>query len=105
MSDQLYMLVRRGNVQFMPVEICGGSALAWPVARSHRDALKLSKKFGVQDVRPALIGSIKGETIEGHLFLALDQGCAGMAIVNGWDRNDSPIWGYIPFNDGNGGAA
>jgi hypothetical protein len=97
-NEQFYMFVRRGLVQRMPVIINGESALVWPVARTHQDALKLSRNFNVPGLRPALIGSIKGETLEGHLNLALYEGCVGMAVVDGWDRNDSPIWGYLPFD-------
>lgn len=105
-SDEFYMLVRQGKVQRMPASTADdANAQVWPIARTHADALRLAKWFHKTNpsahnskVRPALIGSIKGETLEGHITLALKEGCIGTACVAGWLRDGSPEWGWLPFD-------
>ena len=72
----------------------------WPVAESHADAQRLAKWMienggAPQDVRPALIGSVEGETLEGHIALAMEDGCAMISCVCGWTDDVSPTWKHM----------
>lgn len=98
MNKQFYMLVRKGMVQrLLGKNHDGQPAKVWPIAESHTDAWLLAKWFKAQskstgDVRPAAIGSVNGETLEGHIKMAMDEGCVACYCVSGWNTDGSPIW-------------
>ncbi len=99
--ESLYILVKRGFVQRVIVSFNGKPCKAWPLASSFDDAKRLTKWFGIwkDGVRPTKIGSISGETVEGHIVLALHEGCKVMIKVVGWNQDGSPEWGHIPLHD------
>lgn len=99
MKSQYYMLVRKGMVQRIPVKWLGDDVLAWPVVETHSDAIRFAARTGIPGVRPALIGSVNGETLEGHIGLALEEGCRLVICIAGWNSDGSPKWKYIPFDD------
>ncbi len=93
MPDQeFFMLVRKGLVQRREVKILGREMLMWPVAETHADMKRLAEHWGCTDARPARIGSLQGETLEGHIALALEDGCEAICCVNGWNADGSPRW-------------
>jgi len=103
---EVWMLVRRGVVQRyagarFPCRTVNGITIieqdttCWPVAKSHDDALRLAKWTGREGVRPAKIGSVPGETLEGHVRLALQEGISLMVIVSGWTKAGAPIWDLV----------
>jgi hypothetical protein len=98
MGKSFYILVKSGVVQNTMVSGPAGHPVkAFMVAESIDDANKLVDYLGVrsQGVRPALIGSVDGETLEGHLALAIEDGCELIICPQGWNDDKSPIWGVI----------
>jgi hypothetical protein len=104
MSERFYILARRGLVARFHVSLNGERVVIWPVAKTLQDALKLSQQFKTQSVEPALIEIIEGESFDRHARAAIADGCAGIAVVEGWTGNGSPIWNYYPFLDVRGEA-
>ncbi len=68
------------------------------VAETFEDALRLGKwltrKNHKRGVRPARIGSVQGETLDGHISCAIGEGCSLIACIAGWE-GDEPVWKYI----------
>jgi len=96
MTKEIYMMVRKGYVQRLSkINIKGIDMRAWPVAENHADAKRLARRLGGHDVVPARIGSIPGETLEGHILPALEDGCRAIVCVDGWDASGNPKWKSI----------
>ncbi len=94
------MLVRKGLVQRFYVQMDGQQVKAWPVAQTLEDAQKLMKYLNVRKgVRAAEIGSVQGETLEGHINLAMNEGCKIVCCVLGWTSDGAPEWGYMPIDE------
>jgi len=98
-TQPYWMLVHRGLMQYWVVERNGKPDKVWPMAKTREDAARLGEflKAG-PDVRPALIGSVKGETMEGLVELALGAGCSAACCVDGWSADGSPVLGWIRFD-------
>jgi hypothetical protein len=92
---EFFMLVRKGRVQRYSVGAAGPSI--WPIAETFGDAKRLCEWFGGPSVRAARIGSVSGESLEGHLKLAIEDGCVAVYCVAGWHEDGSPQWKYIPI--------
>ncbi len=91
-----YMLVRRGKVQrAQHIHVGDKIGRVWPVARTAEDALRLIRHWKLKDTMPAMIGSLEGETLEGHIRLALEDRCLAAVCVMGWNDDGSPIFGEI----------
>jgi hypothetical protein len=95
-----YFLARKGYVQRMMADPLGDGVLrkCWPVAKTHEDAQRLIDFLKVRDtgVRPAEFGTVPGETLEGHIQLALQEGCEFIVSPAGWGEDGQPIqWGRI----------
>lgn len=98
MSAQFFMLVNKGMVQrYIGTDTEGRPAKVWPIAETHADATRLAKWLKAPHVRPALIGSVKGETLEGHIALALNEECVAVYCVAGWNEDGSPKWKWLPM--------
>jgi hypothetical protein len=93
-----YMLVRKGFVQRLMFEKDGIPAKAWPIADNLQDAKRLCKLFNNPKIRPALIGSVEGETVAGHIRLAIEEGCFAVGRVKGWAEDGEPIWDWLIFD-------
>ncbi len=96
-----FILVNRGLVQRLQCSVNGRDAKCWPVARTHEDATTLARYFVKHadadvTIRPALIGSVPGETLMGHISMALDEGCEYVLCPLAWD-DGKPMWGHIPL--------
>lgn len=94
-----YMLVRAGRVQRQDVTFEGVPTKVWPVAESYDDAKRLAEflKVWSEGVRPAMVGSIENETLQGHIGMAMDEGCEFIACVAGWSEAGEPIWKTLPI--------
>ncbi len=98
MSDtNYYMLVRKGHVQRSRIKDkdTGESILAWLVTETHDDAWRLIKFLcgtNHRNVRPALIGSLQGETLEVCVRSAMHDGCRRICCVHGWNEDGSPVF-------------
>jgi hypothetical protein len=92
-----YMLVRQGFVQRLIVTRDGQEVLVWPVTQTLADAKRLCEQLQRPGVRPAEIGSAPGETLEGHIAMALEEGCVAACCVMGWQEDGSPEWGWKLF--------
>ena len=98
-----YMLVRKGLVQRHTATTPNGRSLIWPVAESHEDAAKLALFFSKgrdTGVRAARIGEVQGETLEGHLAMAMEEGCVAVACVAGWEPDGRPKGKWLPIPGG-----
>lgn len=99
------MLVRRGLTQRHEATFNGRRVKVWPVARTHADALRLLrwlrkvKRQSLSQISVAKIGSVEGETLEGHIELAIKEGCEGICCVLGWNKDGSPKWGWLSAQD------
>lgn len=94
-----FMLVRKGLVQRWTTAIDGQESKVWPMAKSIDDAKRLAKYLkAAPDVRAAEIGAVQNETLEGHITLAIEEGCSAACCVMGWNADGSPIWGWINFD-------
>ncbi len=82
----------------MPVTFYGKSEIIFPMAESHEDAVKLAAWVKTPGVSPALIGSVQGETLEGHVELAVNEGSVGVSCVAGWNTDGSSQWKYLMFD-------
>lgn len=96
---ETWMLVRKGHPQRMKQR--GG--LVWPVARTQADAVKLAAFFVAKmqadpSIRPARVGSMQGETLEGHIRLAIEEGCRSIVVVQGWNIDGSPKFGEMKID-------
>lgn len=93
-----FFLARQGYVQRVMADPIGDGVMrkCWPVANTHDDAMQLVDFFKMRDkgVRPAEFGSVQGETLDGHIQLALNEGCEFVICPVGW-VNGSPQWGHI----------
>jgi len=98
MNQNFYMLVRRGKVQRIKVTKDGKPTLVWPVAETHADAKRLAIWCGKPGVRVAQIGSVERETLEGHLRLAISEGCVAVCCVRDWAPDGSPLWKWLPLD-------
>lgn len=94
-----HILVREGFVQRIMGEVNGEPAKIWPIAESHADANRLARWLKNPGVVAAQIGSVEGETLEGHVKIALEDGCEVIACVSGWNADGSPQWKYIPMSE------
>jgi hypothetical protein len=94
-----FMLVRQGLVQRCTQTIDGQQKKLWPLVQSIDDGKRLAAflKAG-PDVRVAEIGSVEGETLDGHIELAMNEGCYAAVCVLGWNADGSPKQGWILFN-------
>lgn len=94
--SETYLLVRRnGMIQRHRATVEGKTIIAWPVAQTHSDAVVLCRWFGdAEVVGPALIGDVEGETLEGHIQQAIEDGCAAICCVTGWQDDGSPVWSW-----------
>ena len=97
-NQEYYMLVRKGIVQHLSRTKDGRTMKVWPLAKTQEDAQRLCEYLKNQQVRPAKIGSIPGETNEGLIEMMLSEGCVGMCCVLGWEEDGSPKWGWIHFD-------
>jgi hypothetical protein len=88
-----FMIVSRGRVQRLDASKRG--PVFWPIAETHADARRLCEWFGKPGIRPARIGSVPGETLEGHISLAIEDGCAAVGCVAGWAPDGSPTWKWL----------
>ena len=88
-----FIIVTKGRVQ----RYSGIGGTIWPMAETHEDAARLCKWFGRPGIRPARIGSVPGETLEGHIHLAIMDGCVAAGCVAGWHSDGSPRWKWIKF--------
>lgn len=101
-ENPYFILVNRGHVQRFMCSVNGQDAKCWPVARTHEDAARLVRYFAGKHVdpaaaiRPAIIGSAPGETLTGHIYMALDEGCEYVLCPMAWD-DGKPVWGHIPL--------
>jgi hypothetical protein len=95
-KGQFFMIVRQGHVQRYDTEWRGERVRVWPIAENHVDAMRLCKLLekihGKRGLRPALIGSMEGETLEGHIRGAIEDGCIGMFCVDGWNADGHPTF-------------
>ena len=93
-----WMLVRKGLVQRIMLE---GGRRASPIAESWEDAQLLARYLGLgkRGPAPAKIGSGDGETLEGHIALAIQDGCEVIICVDGWLADGSPTWKSLPLTD------
>lgn len=98
-ESTMWMLVREGIVQYLETDIDGKREKVWPVARTHEDAVKLAAHFGKKGIVPAQIGSVQEETLKGHITLAIQQGCVGALVVQGWNDDGSPQYGFQDYRD------
>jgi hypothetical protein len=89
-----FMLVRLGMVQRMMCEVDGRQVKAWPVFKTLKDAKRFAK-YAKTDAVPARIGSAYGETLEGHIALALQEGIELAVCPTGWNKDGSPTLGHI----------
>lgn len=99
-----YFLVRQGSVQRVMADPLGDGVMrkCWPVAHSHEDAQRLIDFFKVRDkgVRPAEFGTVPGETMEGHITIALQEGCEFIITPAGWSEDGQPLqWGRIDMRE------
>lgn len=88
-----YMLVRKGLVQRVMLE---GDVKAWPVFHTAEDAQRFAKYARRKGASPAKIGSVQGETLVGHVALAIEDGCKKAVMVMGWKKGE-PILGSVDF--------
>lgn len=96
-----WMLVRQGKVQRMMATKGGKPIKVWPIFETQADAMRMTMKMKNIDggaVRPAMIGSIDGETLDGHIKMAIKEGCAAACCPQSFDDNDDPVWGWIMFD-------
>lgn len=101
MFNGYYMLVRQGCPQRLTLTHNGYEYTAWPVTRSHRDAMRLTEWLGDKRLRPARIGSVQDESFEQHMVVAAMDGCEVIWMITGWEPNGSPKWSALPILDFN----
>ncbi len=93
-----FFLARQGFVQRVMADPVGDGVMrkCWPVANTHDDAMRLVDFFKCRadGVRPAEFGSVQGETLEGHVEMALKEGCEFVICPVRW-VDDVPQWGHI----------
>jgi len=94
-KKEFYMLVRKGMVQRVNQP---GIGKVWPVTETLEDAKRLARFFKRKGLRPALIGSVPGETLEGHIQMAYEEGCIAIAMFD-WDPDGSPRLRTLTFDD------
>jgi hypothetical protein len=97
-QSEFWMLVRRGKTVRIGATKHGKPTKIWPVAETEADARKLAKHVG-EGTRAALIGSAPGETLQNHIALAMEDGCAAIACVAGWKADGSPKWKWLPIDE------
>jgi hypothetical protein len=105
---ETWILTNRGFVQRCSYsQNDGTTGKAWPTAATHADAVRLCHYLDVwkYGVRPALIGSVEGESLDRHIEMAIEEGCRYACRPMGWNEDGSPQWGVIDFTiDGRVGA-
>ncbi|MCA9070870.1 MAG: hypothetical protein KDA84_18200, partial [Planctomycetaceae bacterium] len=89
-TQDYYMLVRQGRVQRIEAMGDGKPMLAWPVAKTHGDAKRLCNHLGIPGISPAKIGSLDGETLEGHVAMAMEERCSAACCICGWKDDGEP---------------
>jgi hypothetical protein len=108
-AGEYYRLVRGGHVQRLRGRRpdTGEPAIAWPVAETHADATRLiewvARHYGLSDaergeLEVSRIGSVEGETIQGHIASAVKEGCIGACCVRDWQPDGSPVWKWMMFD-------
>ncbi len=95
-----YFIVRKGFIQRLMADPLGDGVVrkCWPVAKTHEDAQRLIDYLKVRDegARPAEFGTVPGETLEGHIQAALEDGCDFIVMPTGWDETGHPVqWAHI----------
>lgn len=89
--SECWILIKKGKTQRLAgVELNGEQTRTLQIASSREDAKKLAAWHGDPDITTALIGSIEGETLEGHIKIAMEDGCEVLAHVIGWNPDGSP---------------
>jgi hypothetical protein len=99
-----YFLARKGYIQRFMADPLGDGVMrkCWPVAKTHEDAQRLIDFLKVREdgTRPAEFGTVPGETIEGHIEVAVEEGCEFIVMPNGWTEDGQPIqWGKIDMRE------
>lgn len=100
-KQEQWMLVRNGLVQRLDADRYGEKVKVWPVFDTQEDAMRFIKWKGTaigKDVRPALIGSVSGETFEGHIRQAIAEGCVAAVSPRSWTEAGDPVFGYLFFD-------
>lgn len=87
MESAMYMLVRNGRIQLIPMELDCGTTNGIFLAASHDQATQAARCFekttGKKGIRPALIGSIPGESLD-SLYDYADECDLAFAVLVGW---------------------
>ena len=100
---RFFFLARQGFVQRYAVDVFGDGIKrkVWPIAHAHEDANRLVDYLGLRDrgIRPAEIGTVSGETFEGHLRLASDEECEFICAIAGWNEEGTPLWNVMRLAD------
>lgn len=87
-EPQFFMMVKNGFVQRMEIE----GELSWITALSLEDINRFIKHIDAWDdgIRGSLIGSVPGETLDGHIELALKEGCT--KFLNVYWEDGKPLF-------------
>lgn len=91
MEPTYFCLVTNGIVQYWAK---ANGDKYFPVAKTRADAARLAR-WWKSDASPAQIGSVSGETLEGHITAAVDAGCVAFCCPQRWNSDGSPVWGFI----------
>ena len=94
--EKFWIFVRKGFTQ----RLSASPGMMWPVAESHEKATQLLQHYGwdKQGIRVARIGSVEGETLQGHIRIAMEDGCLGVCCFDGLDNQGQPTWKYLLFD-------
>lgn len=93
----MFMLVKRGCCQRMQVSVRGRPVKAWPVFDSLKAAQRFIEYYGFEGVTVAEIGSVQGETLAGHVRMAVEDGCEIAINPRMWTEDGRPLFGYRPL--------